>query len=80
MDESTFEEIISILAKNGRPDLIAELKVFERKIVDVTYNPSIDAMKEKRKKKEIYSEDEGSATSEDELDYIIDEEGFYSLK
>lgn len=67
IDEEYFEEIISILAKNGRPDLISVLR-------DTEYKPP------KRVKKEYYSEDEGSATSESEYDVEIDEDGFYSLK
>jgi hypothetical protein len=67
VDEEYFEEIISILAKNGRPDLISVLR-------DTEYKPP------KRVKKEYYSEDEGSATSESDYDVDIDEDGFYSLK
>ena len=67
IDEEYFEEIISIPAKNGRPDLISVLR-------DTEYKPP------KRVKKEYYSEDEGSATSESEYDVEIDEDGFYSLK
>lgn len=66
IDEEYFEEIISILAKNGRPDLISVLR-------DTEYKPP------KYVKKEYYSDDEGSATSED-LNYTIDKDGFYALK
>ena len=37
MEPSYFEEIISILAKNGRPDLIQELK--EHVKIDEDYKP-----------------------------------------
>ena len=75
MDESTFDEIISCLAKCGRPDLIMELKDFEKRIVDTSYEPPRVQIR-----REVLSDTEGSACSEDELDYIVDEEGFYSLK
>jgi len=67
IDEEYFEEIISILAKNGRPDLISVLR-------DTEYKPP------KYVKKEYYSDDEGSATSESEYDVEVDEDGFYALK
>jgi len=75
MDQITFDEIISCLAKSGRPDLIMELREFEKKIVDQDYDPS----KERFRKKEIYSDEEGSAESE-EVDFDVDEEGFHSLR
>jgi hypothetical protein len=67
VDEEYFEEIISILAKNGRPDLISVLR-------DTEYKPP------KRVKKEYYSEEEGSATSESDYEVDVDEDGFHSLK
>jgi hypothetical protein len=75
MDQITFDEIISCLAKCGRPDLIAELRELDNKIIDKDYDPS----KERFRKKEIYSDDEGSAESE-EVDFDVDEEGFHFLK
>jgi len=74
MDQVCFEEILSCLAKCGRPDLILELKELEKKIVDEDYDPS----KERFVRKEKYSEDEGSAEEED-LQFSVDDEGFYSL-
>tara|TARA_S200002703_G_C3750426_1_gene230872 strand:+ start:719 stop:937 length:219 start_codon:yes stop_codon:yes gene_type:complete len=72
MDQSTFEEIISILAKNGRPDLIAECHDHIK--IDEDYEPPSYMKKDK------YSDDEGSA--EEESDYSVeeDEDGFQSLK
>jgi hypothetical protein len=67
IDNDYLEEIISILAMHGRPDLISVLK-------DTEYKPP------KRVKKEYYSEEEGSATSESEYDVDVDEDGFHSLK
>jgi len=72
MDQSTFDEIISILAKNGRPDLISEC--VEHIKIDEDYEPP------RFMKKEKYEIDEGSA--EEESDYSVeeDEDGFQSLK
>jgi len=75
MDQISFDEIISCLAKSGRPDLIMELRELENKIVDQDYDPS----KERLVRKEIYSDEEGSAESE-EVDFDVDEEGFHSLR
>ena len=72
MDKITFEEITSILAKKGRPDLIAECKDHIK--IDPDYKPPSFVKKDK------YEMDEGSA--EEESDYSVeeDEEGFCSLK
>lgn len=72
MDQSTFDELISILAKNGRPDLIAECQ--EHIKIDNNYEPPTFM------RREIYSESEGSA--EEESDYSVeeDEDGFESLR
>ena len=67
IDEEYFEEILSILAKNGRPDLISVLK-------DAEYKPPI------RVKREILSDTEGSAESESDYEVEVDEDGFFSLK
>ena len=72
MDSGTFEEIISVLAKNGRPDLIQEMR--ENVKIDDDYKPP------SRIKKEKYSDDEGSAESESDYSIEEDEEGFKSLK
>ena len=72
MDQSTFDEIVSILAKNGRPDLISEC--IEHIKIDNDYElPTF-------MKRDKYSDDEGSA--EEESDYSVeeDDEGFQSLK
>ena len=72
MDQSTFDEIVSILAKCGRPDLIAECK--EHIKIDSDYKPPI------RNRRDSLSDSEGSATSEEEYEVEIDEDGFQSLK
>ena len=72
MDPIAFEEIISILAIHGRPDLISEFK--EHAKMDEDYKPP-----KYRNRKDSLSDSEGSATSED-LNYTIDKDGFYSLK
>lgn len=74
MDQITYDEILSCLAKCGRPDLILELKELEKKIVDPDYDPS----KERFRRKEKYSDDEGSAEEED-IQFSVDDEGFHSL-
>tara|TARA_R110002110_G_scaffold69306_3_gene186918 strand:- start:576 stop:809 length:234 start_codon:yes stop_codon:yes gene_type:complete len=76
MDQTTFDEIVSTLAKCGRPDLIQEFKEFTD--VDESYDPSTDMKKERRRKKEILSEEEGSADDED-LEFTIDSDGFHKL-
>jgi hypothetical protein len=67
LEEDELEEIISILAKNGRPDLISVLR-------DTDYKPP------KYVKKEYYSDHEGSATSESDYEVDVDENGLCSLK
>ena len=71
MDLVTFDEIVSLLAKNGRPDLIQEFKEFVK--VDADYKPP------PRKRKDSLSDTEGSATDES-LEFIVDEDGFHSIK
>ena len=71
MDKISFEEIRSILAMNGRPDLIQELK--EHVKIDEDYTPPL------RTRRDSLSDSEGSAVSED-VNVDVDDEGFYSLK
>lgn len=76
LDESEYEEIRSVLAKVGRPDLIAILE-YNR---DDDYKPSFkDVVKHK---KEIYEYDEGSGEEEFYYseDFVSDSNGFLSLK
>tara|TARA_R100001440_G_scaffold55263_2_gene75085 strand:+ start:234 stop:452 length:219 start_codon:yes stop_codon:yes gene_type:complete len=72
MDQGYYEEITSVLAMFGRPDLIAEFQ--EHVKVDKDYKPPKFARKDK------YSDSEGSATSESEYEIEEDENGFQSLK
>jgi hypothetical protein len=72
MDKISFEEIISILAMHGRPDLINEVK--EHVKIDEDYRPPL------RTRKDKYSDSEGSAVSEEEYEVVEDEDGFKSLK
>ena len=74
MDQISYEEILSCLAKCGRPDLIMELRELEKKIVDQDYDPS----KERFVRKEKYSDEEGSAEEED-IQFSVDDEGFHYL-
>jgi hypothetical protein len=72
MDRVTFDEITSILAMHGRPDLIAEMKELEIKIVDEDYVPT-------RPRKDSLSDSEGSATDES-IEVEEDDEHPLSLK
>tara|TARA_R110000737_G_C14511263_1_gene473666 strand:+ start:735 stop:953 length:219 start_codon:yes stop_codon:yes gene_type:complete len=72
MDQISSEEIISILAMHGRPDLIQEFK--EHMKVDEDYIPPL------RARKDSLSLSEGSAASEEEYEIDEDDEGFKSLK
>jgi len=72
MDKISFEEIVSILAMHGRPDLIAEVK--EHIKIDEEYKPPL------RTRKDSLSDSEGSAISEEEYKIEIDDKGFVSLK
>jgi hypothetical protein len=67
INEFYLEEIISILAQHGRPDLIAELR-------DPDYEPP------KSVRKEALSDTEGSAEEESDYEVEVDSEGFLSLK
>ena len=71
MDQTAFDEIVSILARNGRPDLIQEFKEFVK--VDEDYKPP------PRNRKDSLSDTEGSATDES-VEFIVDDAGFHSLK
>jgi len=72
MDKICYEEIVSVLAMFGRPDLIAEFK--EHMKIDDDYKPPNFV------KKEYLSDNEGSATSEEQYEVEVDSEGFLSLK
>lgn len=70
MDLETFEEIVSVLARNGRPDLILEFTEFVK--IDEDYVPQ-------NNRRDSLSNDEGSATDES-VDFHVDAEGFHSLR
>ena len=72
MDKVSFEEIISILAMHGRPDLIADFKDSVK--IDEDYKPPL------RNSNDSLSDDEGSATSESDYEVEVDSQGFCSLK
>ena len=72
MDQGTYDEIVSVLAMVGRPDLIDEFRVYVN--VDKDYKPP------KYVRKDKYSESEGSASSESDYEVEEDENGFCSLK
>ena len=71
MDPISFEEIVCILAKNGRPDLIQEFKEFIK--VDEDFKPKLI-------RRDSLSDTEGSA-EEESIDLVyVDQHGFQSLK
>ncbi len=72
MDKVSFEEIVSILAMHGRPDLIADFK--EHIKIDEDYKPPL------RNSTDSLSDSEGSATSESDYEVQVDDKGFVSLK
>jgi len=72
MDKISSEEIISILAMHGRPDLISEFR--ETVKIDNDYKPP------KYCKRDSLSDSEGSAESEEEYEVEVDKNGFQSLK
>lgn len=67
INEFYLEEIISILAQHGRPDLIAELR-------DEDYSPPKSVIKE------VLSDTEDSAEEESDYEVDVDSEGFLSLR
>jgi len=73
LEEDYLEEIVSILAKNGRPDLIQLLQG----AMDNHYKPT-------KKEKRIALNDDDCTSGEEEFysssDIVIDSEGFMSLK
>ncbi len=78
MDEIDYEEIVSILAKNGRPDLIQSLAA--ALTGDADWTPDFkDTLQEKKDLKESYEYDSGSA-EEESLEVNIDSEGFQSIQ
>jgi len=72
MDKVSFEEIVSVLAMHGRPDLIADFK--EHVKIDEDYRPPL------RNSNDSLSDDEGSADSESDYEVQVDSQGFHSLK
>ncbi len=72
LDDDTYDEIKSILAKFGRPDLIEALK--ESRDDDFKVNEKDKKIKEYYEYYEDYSEFESSP------DVVVDKEGFWSLK
>ena len=72
MDRISFEEIVSILAMHGRPDLIQEAQ--EHIKIDEDYKPP------NFNRRDSLSISEGSAPSEEDYEVEVDEKGFQSLK
>lgn len=64
LEDDVFEEIISQLARIGRPDLIEELKYAN----NINYSTATE------------SDESDDASSEEDYAVSIDAEGFHSLK
>lgn len=71
MDQGTYDEITSVLAMVGRPDLIFEFQ--EHVKLDPDYVP-------KFMRRDSLSDSEGSAVTESDYEVEEDEKGFCSLK
>ena len=71
MDQTAYEEIVSILARNGRPDLIADFK--DNIKVDEDFKPHLI-------RRDSLSDTEGSAEEEEAYEVYVDQHGFQSLK
>ncbi len=79
LDEETWLEIKSILAKNGRPDLIQALKDSN----DDDYKPPSAKHTKNKRNREYFEYYEGYETDREEYDQsdvTIDGSGFWSLK
>jgi len=71
MDQIAYDEIVSVLAMFGRPDLIQEFK--DNVSVDEDYVPKFT-------RRDSLSDSEGSACSESDYEVEMDADGFQSLK
>ena len=71
MDQGTYDEITSILAMVGRPDLVIGFQFHVK--LDEDYVP-------KFMRRDSLSNSEGSAVTEEEYEVEEDENGFQSLK
>lgn len=76
MDESDYDEIISTLAKCGRPDLIVSFKEHIRR--DYDYRPTEKELREAQQDEQATKHGHKGAVWED-LEVVISKEGFYSL-
>ena len=70
MEEESYEEIKSILAKNGRPDLIELLNAGR----DNDYKPT------RKEKLMAKTDDQCSSGEEESYEVSVDSNGFWSLK
>jgi len=74
MESHSFNEIIDILEKAQRVDLVNELQELKSKIVDDDYSPT------KMEIRESKDDDSCSTGEEEDLAFSIDEDGFYQLE
>ena len=66
------EEIIKILRKKNKKDLITKIRIHFEELLDEDYKPP------KKIRRERYSDDEGSADEED-YDVCVCSDGFWSI-
>jgi predicted ribosome-associated RNA-binding protein Tma20 len=74
MESHSFNEIIDILEKAQRADLVNELQELKSKIVDDNYSPTQMEIRESK------DDDSCSSGEEEYLAFSIDEDGFYQLE
>ena len=85
MDNEILEEVLSVLAKNGRPDLIQAVRILYKDFLKITEeDPEYDIEDEPENKRvftnhEHYEYHEGSAEEEEHYGYAVDDDGHYSL-
>jgi len=86
MDNEILEEVLSVLAKNGRPDLIQAIRILYTDFLKVTEeDPDFDIEEEEEENKRVftnhehYEYHEGSADEEEHYGYAVDEDGHFSL-
>ena len=90
MDNEILEEVLSVLAKNGRPDLIQAVRILYTDFLkSIEEDPDFDIEEEKsgshHKLKEYnknlyyYEYHEGSADEEEHYGYAVDDDGHFSL-
>tara|TARA_R110000744_G_scaffold247607_2_gene364148 strand:- start:2970 stop:3233 length:264 start_codon:yes stop_codon:yes gene_type:complete len=86
MDNEILEEVLSVLAKNGRPDLIQAVRILYTDFLkSIEEDPEYDFEEEEAEENirvftnhEHYEFHEGSA-DEEHYGYAVDDDGHFSL-